>query len=86
MKEKLKDLCNSKRMTFHQVEQALGFGNGTLAKSDIEKISYMRIVAITSFLGLIPITFSIPQNQLLFNLSNQNLNSFRGHTIRLLKR
>lgn len=51
MKERIKSLCELRRITFSQLEKELHFANGSLAKSD-EKIQSARLKAIADYFGV----------------------------------
>lgn len=77
MVDKIKDLCALKRTTLHKVEQELGFANGSLAKSDIKKISYDRILKLTKYFN-VPINYfddcpEIVKNELSFSAQEQDI-------------
>lgn len=48
--EKIKDLCELNHVSLHKLEMDLGFGNGSLAKSNT--ISFDRAVAISRYFNV----------------------------------
>lgn len=51
MLERIKELCREHGTNLSQLEKALGFANGSLAKSD-EKIQSWRLKAIADYFGV----------------------------------
>jgi len=51
MVNRIRELCKQKGMTLSSLEKALGFANGSIAKSD-EKTQSARIKAIADFFGV----------------------------------
>jgi transcriptional regulator with XRE-family HTH domain len=51
MLERIRELCKQKGISISALEKALGFANGSIAKSD-EKIQSVRIKAIADYFGV----------------------------------
>ena len=52
MLERIRQLCEEHGTILFQLEKALGFANGSLAKSDSEKIQSGRLKAIADYFGV----------------------------------
>lgn len=57
MLEKITELCKKRGKTFRQVEMDLGWGNGTLKKSSIDKISFARLHQLADY-------FEVPYSEI----------------------
>jgi len=52
MYEIIQNLCKKKGTNPKQVERALGWANGSLRKTDLQKTSYSRIVSLAEYFGV----------------------------------
>lgn len=52
MVDRIRDLCEKNGTNFKKLEQALGFANGSIAKSKEEKIQAVRVHAMAQYFGV----------------------------------
>lgn len=69
---RIKEKCMGKGITFAELEREIGFSNGSIAKSKIEKIQASRLKAIADYFG-------VTMEYLLIGKTNDLLTGFSVH-------
>ena len=52
MVDRIKALCKAHKTNFFNLEKSLGFANGSIAKTKIEKVSAIRVKALADYFGV----------------------------------